>query len=124
MGAQKKEERDPNYDPEADDAESPVHEVHLRGFRIGRFPVTVQEFGEFMKKGGYTARKHWVKGFGKFSEPEDWQMQEAVSEPAGDRGQLVRGGGVLRLGRRAIAHGSGMGTGGERSEVQQVSVGQ
>ena len=53
-----------------------MHEVHLRGFRIGRFPVTVQEFGEFMKKGGYTARKHWVEGFGKFSEPEDWRQQK------------------------------------------------
>src|ERR1019366_7372076 len=61
MGAQK-EERDPNYDPEALNFEAPVHEVRLRGFRIGRFPVTVQEFAEFMKKDGYSARKHWEIG--------------------------------------------------------------
>ena len=76
MGAQKRNRKDPNYDPEALDSESPVHEVHLRGFRIGRFLVTVQEFGEFMKKGGYTVRKYWVEGYGEFSEPQDWQTQK------------------------------------------------
>jgi formylglycine-generating enzyme required for sulfatase activity len=76
MGAQKQKKREPNYDPEALDSEEPVHEVQLRGFRVRRFPVTVREFGEFVKKGGYAARKHWVEGFGKFSEPEDWQTQK------------------------------------------------
>jgi formylglycine-generating enzyme required for sulfatase activity len=76
MGAQKSKMGGANYDPDAFDEESPAHEVHLRGFRIRRFPVTVQEFAEFMKKGGYAARKHWVEGFGKFSEPDDWQKQK------------------------------------------------
>ena len=48
----------------------------LRRFRIGRFPVTVQEFGAFLAEGGYSARKHWVKGYGEFKEPEDWERQK------------------------------------------------
>jgi formylglycine-generating enzyme required for sulfatase activity len=63
MGAQKEEGR--NYDPEAYGSDSPVHEVTLRGFRIGRFPVTVQEFGVFL-----------ADGKGKFPEPEDWERQK------------------------------------------------
>ena len=61
MGAQKENENAPNYDPEASDSESPVHKVRLRAFRIQRYPVTVQEFGEFVAKGG--------------PEPEDWERQ-------------------------------------------------
>jgi hypothetical protein len=76
IGAQNRDERGPNYDPEAGAEEGPVHEVKLRGFRIGRYPVTVQEFAEFMKKGGYWVREHWVEGFGTFREPQDWQTQE------------------------------------------------
>ena len=37
MGAQKSKKGGPNYDPEARDSESPVHEVQSRAFRIGRF---------------------------------------------------------------------------------------
>ncbi len=44
---------------------SPVHEVSLRAFRIGRFPVTVQEYARFTKHGGYKTRKYWAGGFGK-----------------------------------------------------------
>src|ERR1039458_2070791 len=77
IGAQKREKSGSNYDSAASDMEQPVHEVQLRGFRIGRFPVTVQEFAEFVKKGGYAARKYWVEGFGKFSEPEDWEKQRS-----------------------------------------------
>lgn len=76
MGAQKGNRKKPNFDLEAYDEEGPVHKVALRGFRIGRYPVTVQEYGSFMKEGGYTARKHWVEGFGRFTEPEDWQSQQ------------------------------------------------
>ena len=51
MGAQKNK-KGRNYDPEAWDDESPVHAVTLRGFRIGRYPVTVQEYGCLL----YTSR--------------------------------------------------------------------
>jgi hypothetical protein len=55
---------------------SPVHEVALRRFRIGRFPVTVQEFGAFIADSGYQSPKHWAEGYGKFKEPEYWERQK------------------------------------------------
>lgn len=76
MGAQKVDKEGRNYDPEAYDHESPVHEVSLRGFRIGRFPVTVQEFGAFLEEGGYSARKYWGESYGKFAAPADWEAQK------------------------------------------------
>ena len=76
MGAQSRSNKGRNYDPEALDDESPVHEVMLRPFRIGRFPVTVQEFGAFVADGGYAAQKHWVEGYGKFEKPENWDRQK------------------------------------------------
>ena len=76
MGAQKLNNKGANYDSEASDDESPVQEVTLRQFRIARFPVTVQEFAEFMERGCYSERKHWMQGgFGNFKEPEDWERQ-------------------------------------------------
>lgn len=75
MGAQRRTEREPNYDPDARDDESPVHEVSLHPFRIKRDPVTVKEFGEFIREGGYFAEKYWIEGFGLFSDPEDWAWQ-------------------------------------------------
>jgi len=54
MGAQKWGR---NEDAEAYDDEAPVHEVTLKSFRIGRYPVTVHEFTRFVKEGGYGARK-------------------------------------------------------------------
>ncbi len=75
MGAQNGNKKGRNYDPEAEDDES-VHEVTLRGFRIGRFPVTVQEFGAFIAGGGYSAPKYWAEEHGKFEEPEDWERQK------------------------------------------------
>jgi formylglycine-generating enzyme required for sulfatase activity len=62
MGAQKGDKKAPNYDPDAFDDETPVHEVRVAAFRMQRYPVTVQEFGEFVARGG--------------SEPEDWEAQK------------------------------------------------
>src|SRR5947209_448081 len=76
MGAQSREKDAANYDPEADDSESPVHEVSLTDFRLGRYPVTVQEYAKFMDRDGYRIRKYWADGFGKFSEPRDWEGQQ------------------------------------------------
>lgn len=75
MGAQKENRSGGNYDPEVDDDEA-VHEVTLPEFRIGRFPVTVQEYGAFVADGGYVERKHWAEGYGTFTEPEDWKRQK------------------------------------------------
>jgi formylglycine-generating enzyme required for sulfatase activity len=77
MGAQKTKKKGRNYDGEALDEESPEHEVALRPFRIGRFPVTVQEFSAFVADRGYQTRKHWVDaGFDQFREPENWERQK------------------------------------------------
>jgi formylglycine-generating enzyme required for sulfatase activity len=54
-----------NYDPEAYDGESPVHQVTLAPFQIGRYPVTVEEYARFLEAGGRD----------KHGEPEDWQEQ-------------------------------------------------
>ncbi len=75
MGAQKTNEKGRNYDPEEYGDESPVRNVTLPRFRIGRFPVTVHEFEAFIKDHGYTVPKHWADGFGQFTEPEDWDQQ-------------------------------------------------
>jgi iron(II)-dependent oxidoreductase len=76
MGAQKRRKKGPNYDPQAYDNEFPVLEVQLGGFRIGKYPVTVQEYGTFIKSGGYAAPKHWAGGFGQFREPDNWKAQQ------------------------------------------------
>jgi formylglycine-generating enzyme required for sulfatase activity len=78
MGAQKKSKKGRNYESEAGDGESPVHEVRLRGFRIKRYPVTVQEFDAFIKDKGYATRKYWVDGggFGDVEAPDEWEGQK------------------------------------------------
>jgi len=73
MGAQKE---GANRDPDAYANEAPVHEVTLKAFQIGRFPVTVREYDAFIKDGGYEARKFWIEGFGRFKEPESWETQK------------------------------------------------
>jgi formylglycine-generating enzyme required for sulfatase activity len=75
MGAQKVNEKERNYDPDAYPDESPVREVTLRQFRIGRYPVTVQEFGAFIADKGYSVRQHWKEGHVKFKEPAYWEQQ-------------------------------------------------
>ena len=76
MGAQKKNRSEPNYDKEADDGESPVHEVKLGQYQISRFLVTVQEYSRFIEDGGYTEERCWqAGGFGEKEKPEDWDEQ-------------------------------------------------
>jgi formylglycine-generating enzyme required for sulfatase activity len=76
MGAQKDNPNGLNYDPEADANESPVHEVTLSSYEIGRYPVTVREYAEFIEAGGYDNEQYWgAGGFGQLREPEDWGSQ-------------------------------------------------
>jgi len=78
MGAQKKDANASNYDPEAFDEESPVHQVHLDEFQIARYPVTVAEFAEFVEDGGYQTEKNWQSGgFGDFQQPNNWDEQQS-----------------------------------------------
>ena len=76
MGAQTESPSEPNYDNQAQEQESPVHEVKLAGYRIARYPVTVQEYGRFIEGGGYTGERHWpTGGFGEKEKPDSWDDQ-------------------------------------------------
>jgi formylglycine-generating enzyme required for sulfatase activity len=46
---------DKDSDPQAYDDELPQHEVTLPGYWIGRYPVTVAEFRDFVEESGYDA---------------------------------------------------------------------
>jgi formylglycine-generating enzyme required for sulfatase activity len=76
MGAQKKDGKWQNYDSDAYDDESPVHEVDLSPFRISKYPITVGQYQRFMEDGGYENKKYWINGkVGEFKEPDHWQDQ-------------------------------------------------
>lgn len=76
MGAQKQFPDKPNHNPEADDDEGPVHEVRLESFRIGRYPVTVEEYRRFMEADGYENRAWWKGGgFAERNQPDEWEEQ-------------------------------------------------
>lgn len=83
MGPQSQDECGANYDAEARDDESPVHEVYLDEYRIARYTVTVGQYFEFIEDDGYQDQRWWQRGgFGEFSEPEDWENQvEYPSRP-------------------------------------------
>ena len=42
------------------DIELPKHKTYFENFKIGIFPVTNQEYLEFMNDGGYETYKHWL----------------------------------------------------------------
>ena len=42
------------------DIELPEHKTYLQNFKIGIFPVTNQEYLEFINDGGYETYKHWL----------------------------------------------------------------
>ncbi len=51
---------DPDHDSDAQDHEQPQHTVALPAYFIGRYPVTVAQFGAFVQASGYgTARQLW-----------------------------------------------------------------
>ena len=76
MGAQKADPNGRNYDPEAWDDEAPVHQVEVAPFAMGRYPVTVSNYLQFMEAGGYGEEKFWkTGGYGQHSEPVRWQAQ-------------------------------------------------
>jgi formylglycine-generating enzyme required for sulfatase activity len=76
MGAQKTDPQGHNHDPNSDDDESPVHLVHLDGYRIGRYPVTVDQYRLFVENGGYELEPLWeAGGFGQFPAPDRWEQQ-------------------------------------------------
>ncbi len=78
MGAQKQNPNAPNYDPDARENEFPPHVVEVDGFKIGRYPVTVQDYAVFIEDDGYAEPRWWMpEGFGRWQEPGDWLQQQA-----------------------------------------------
>jgi formylglycine-generating enzyme required for sulfatase activity len=61
MGAQKTDEKQPNFDPDAYDDEIPVRQIAVKTFEMGKFPVTVREYEAFLAAGG--------------RRPDDWNKQ-------------------------------------------------
>ena len=61
MGAQRSDARATGYDVDAEVDECPVRQVTVSDLRIGRYPVTVGEFRQFVDAGvaGYLGRQHW-----------------------------------------------------------------
>lgn len=68
-------------DEEAYDDAKPRHEVYLDAFRVGRFPVTVQEFATFLDNGGYEKTRWWKDSRGEYfrqtGQPWDWNAQKS-----------------------------------------------
>jgi formylglycine-generating enzyme required for sulfatase activity len=77
MGAQDEDATQPNYDPDMmwmD--ESPVHEVRLESYKIGRYPVNVAEYRRFIEDDGYQDQELWKNGgFGARKQPDEWEEQ-------------------------------------------------
>ncbi|MBN2091084.1 SUMF1/EgtB/PvdO family nonheme iron enzyme [candidate division KSB1 bacterium] len=76
MGAQSTDPKKPNFDKDAHERESPVHEVQLSEFRISKYLVTVEEYSRFIQEGGYENPAYWsAGGFKKFDAPGKWEDQ-------------------------------------------------
>jgi formylglycine-generating enzyme required for sulfatase activity/energy-coupling factor transporter ATP-binding protein EcfA2 len=62
-------------DADAYSDEKPQREIYLDGFMIDKYPVTNEEFKEFVSGGGYDKKEFWTK--------EGWLWREgnAISEP-------------------------------------------
>jgi formylglycine-generating enzyme required for sulfatase activity/energy-coupling factor transporter ATP-binding protein EcfA2 len=50
---------DPQKDPQADDNETPQHEVDLPAYQISRYPVTNAQYHGFVAEGGYKDERYW-----------------------------------------------------------------
>ncbi len=60
-------------------SENPIHQVHIKAFQIGKFPVTNAEYALFIEAGGYDDERWWETDFAKIYRRGDgimdlWKM--------------------------------------------------
>lgn len=82
MGAQSADSSGRNYDPLAKPWEGPVIKVQLEAFEIRRFPITVQEYREFISGLGYQKDEWWSADGWK------WRSEKGVQSPSDWEDQL------------------------------------
>ena len=80
MGAQAREASQPSFDPMAFPGEAPVHRATVSDLYIGRYPVTVAEFAEFVDaEAGYRSADCWTADGWRWrahrEHPGDWDGQ-------------------------------------------------
>ncbi len=76
MGAQASCSKRPSYHSRALSNEQPVHEVIVGSFEVSKYLVTVEEYGTFIKSGGYESKEFWSDGqFRTNSRPKRWNEQ-------------------------------------------------
>jgi formylglycine-generating enzyme required for sulfatase activity/energy-coupling factor transporter ATP-binding protein EcfA2 len=63
-------------DADAYDDEKPQREIYLDDFMVGKYPVTNEEFKEFLDDGGYDKKEFWTR------EGWRWREENEISEPA------------------------------------------
>ena len=56
------------------DREKPERVYYLKDFQIGKYPVTNEEYGEFIADEGYKRKEFWAGGW-------QWKMEENINEP-------------------------------------------
>ncbi len=77
MGAQEKNQEGQNYDCDACPNESPVREVELSAYNIGKYPVTVEQYQRFIEEEGYKNKLYRdEENFDKFTKPDNWEDQK------------------------------------------------
>jgi formylglycine-generating enzyme required for sulfatase activity len=62
-------------DKEAYDREKPASTIYLDEFEISKYPVTNQEYEQFIKAGGYDKKEFWT------SDGWDWIQKNQIKEP-------------------------------------------
>ncbi len=67
---------------------TPVHDVWVDGFWIGKYPVTNGEYKEFIDAGGYSTEAYWNPvGW-------DWRVADNITLPANWNSNQYHGGGI------------------------------
>ncbi len=82
---------DPKKDADFEENEMPQHRYHLPGFYIGKSPITVAQFGVFIRNAGHMtlAEKH-QKGYAFTHQDSDWVQGADWMHPRGPQSSVSR----------------------------------